>query len=194
MIELSAATVVALTSYMFVPDAEIHADCTIVLGMTLFHRPVSRVMELHDRGMTGVIVFTGGYNHRLESPEADQMLALWKRLGRSDAAVEIETESTNTRENMMGVKSLLEHRGLLPGIRSVNIVTISYHMRRALETFHDVFGETLTVGTASYPSQYCPPQGWAGNALGRDLVLTEYGKIRSYLPHRLGIAAKIMAL
>jgi hypothetical protein len=191
MIELPSAVVTALTGYMFLPDTELHADCTIVLGMTLFHRPVSRVVELHDRGMTGVIVFSGGYNHRLQSLEADQMLALWRRLGRPDAAVEIEAESTNTRENMVGVKNLLEQRGLLPEIRSINIVTISYHMRRALETFRDIFGEALAVGTASYPSQYCPPQGWADDIRGRDLVLAEYGKIHRYLPHRLGVAAQI---
>lgn len=183
--EPSATAVAALTNFMFLPDKAIRADCTFVLGMTLFHRPVARAVELHDQNLAGRIIFSGGYNPRLQAQEADEMRALWCQLGRPEAVVQVERESTNTRENMEGIKSLLERQGLMTEIHSVNLVAISYHMRRALETFRDVFGDAWTVGTASYPSQYCSPHGWAQNARGRELVLSEFVKIRQHLPHRL---------
>lgn len=193
MSELSAASVAALTDYMFIPDSVLRADCTIVLGMTLFHRPVARAIELQAQGLAGRVIFSGGYNPRLQSCEAHEMQKAWRRLGQTDDVLDIEAFSTNTRENMTHVKSLLENKGWLTDTHTVNLIAISYHMRRAVETFHDVFGQALTLGTASYPSQHCPPQGWADQQKGRDLVVSEFLKIQKYLPHRLPPEASSLA-
>jgi hypothetical protein len=192
MTGLSASSVSALTDFMFVPDKVLRADCTIVLGMTLFHRPVARALQLQAQGLAGRVIFSGGYNPRLESFEAIEMQKEWHRLGQDMDLVQIETTSTNTRENMSHVKFLLEDKGWLTGTRTVNLIAISYHMRRALETFHDVFGNDLNLGTASYPSQHCPPLGWDRHPKGRDLVVDEFLKIYQYLPHRL--TAEVVSL
>lgn len=185
MPELSPEQVQALTRYMFIDDTTLQADCTLVLGMTLVHRPVARAAQLHERGQAGLIVFSGGPNPRLHTTEALAMHGHWCGLGHSDRQVRLETRSTHTRENMTETRDLLEREGLLKGIRRMNLVTISYHMRRAVETFRDVFGDHIALGTASYPSVHCPPQGWAHDPQGRALVLAEFEKIRQYLPHRL---------
>lgn len=179
-----AVALVEIGQYMFLPDEPVDADLTIVLGMSLVHRPVARAIQLHAEQRAGMLIFSGGYNVKIGACEADQMLELWSAKGQPTEHVLLERTASNTMENMRAVKRVLMQANLLRSDMRVNLVTIAYHMRRALETFREVFGTEICVGTANYPSEYCPPDGWAQNDRGRALVLGEFEKIRRYLPAR----------
>lgn len=171
-----------ITNYMFVPDSTLKADATIVLGMTLWHRPVIKAIEVHLKDLAGTLIFSGGLNQKLGEIEAFKMLALWMELGHSPAHVLIETQSINTYENMTYSKALLEKNGLYTDQMRINIVAINYHMRRAVETFRAVFGNHIPLGIVNYPSIHCHPESWFDNREGKELILTEIAKINRYLP------------
>ena len=172
----------ALTEYMFVPDNILKANVTIVLGQTLWKRPLEKAAELYQAKLAGTLVFTGGYNKKIGGFEALEMENSWaNRFGLPLDNVLIESTSTNTMENMSNTKLLLEELGLLGGCLNINIVTINYHMRRAIETCRVVFGSAHYVGAVNYPSQYCDSKSWYQNSQGEKLILTESDKIRKYL-------------
>lgn len=184
MLRLDAGSISAMTEYMFVPDDVLDADATIVLGMTLWHRPLQKAMELHRDGVAGTLVFSGGYNPKISAVEALAMKALWIECGFPEQGLLIDAHAGNTRENMENSRSLLLRHGLLRvGIR-INIISINYHMRRAVETFREVFGPGVDLGVVNYPSIHCDPLAWFANAQERDLVVGEATKIRKYFPDR----------
>jgi uncharacterized SAM-binding protein YcdF (DUF218 family) len=171
-----------ITDYMFIPDAIIEADATLVLGMTLWHRPLMKAFELHRDGLAGMLVFSGGLNPKLGQIEASQMKARWTELGHSTDRVLIDCQSVHTLENMVHSKRLLEEHGLYKKHMRINLIAINYHMRRAVETFRAVFSADITLGIVNYPSVHCQPLDWFNHSEGKKLILNELKKIKLYLP------------
>lgn len=172
----------ALTEYMFIEDSPLKADATLVLGQTRWQRPLAKAIELYEAGLSGTLVFTGGHNHKLGGVEAVAMRDAWAKKGYPMTHVLVDAEATNTLENMIKARQLLDASGMFkPGLR-INLVSINYHMRRALETLTHVWGLDIEVGIANYPSQYCDPTSWHENDVGRELIIAEFKKIGTYLP------------
>lgn len=170
-----------ITEYMFLPDNPIKADATIVLGQTLWQRPFQKAVELYKAGLSGKLVFTGGYNPKLGSHEALEMRKAWTQLGFSPEDVLLDVEATNTMENMVNARALMHEAGLLHNPLKINLVSISYHMRRAVETLKGVFDNTpIELGFANYPSKLCVTETWFLNPQGAKLVLEELEKIKKY--------------
>lgn len=184
MLRLDPESISAITEYMFVPDDVLDADATIVLGMSLWHRPLQKAMELHQDGVAGRLVFSGGYNPKISAVESLAMKTLWIERGFPEQCLLIDAHAGNTRENMENSRGLLLRHGMLRHGMSINIISISYHMRRAAETFREVFGPGVNLGIANYPSMHCDPHAWFANCQGRDLVLGEAMKIQKYFPDR----------
>ncbi len=190
---IDSSSIGRLTDYMFVPDRVLEADATIVLGMTLWERPLQKAIELHQSKQAGVLVFSGGYNPRIDGCEALKMRDEWIRQGYPENRLLVDAKSANTLENMANARRLLAKHGLLRCSMHINIISISYHMRRAVETFRAVFGSELNPGIANYPSKYCDPVRWFEDSDGRALLLGEAMKIRKYFPERAPLLDGLLA-
>lgn len=181
MMYLSEERIKQITEYMFVPDNPIKADATIVLGQTLWQRPFQKALELYRAGLSGKLVFTGGYNAKVGSYEALEMKKAWTQLGFPPEDVLLDAEATNTMENMVNARALMHEAGLLHNPLKINLVSISYHMRRALETLRCVFDNTpMELGIANYTSKLCVMETWFLNPQGSKLILEELEKIKKY--------------
>lgn len=180
--ELPEKEIRQITEYIFLPDFLLEADATIVLGQTLWQRPFQKALEIHRTGAAGRILFTGGFNAKLGGREALFMQRAWAEMTGNADGVMIDPDASNTMENMRNARSLLEQGGMLRPDMKINIITISYHMRRAIETFKHVFSQdSVNIGVVNYPSQHCHRDHWSSNPTGRTLVLGEVEKIRKYL-------------
>lgn len=176
-----------ITAYMFLPDSPVKADATIVLGQTLWQRPFQKAIEIYKAGMSGKLVFTGGYNPKLGGCEALEMKNAWEKLGYPLDDLLIDSEATNTRENMVNAKHLLQVAGLYKAGMAINLISINYHMRRAVQTLRQVFDRSeIQLGVVNYPSKYCEPHTWRQNAEGVRLIQLEMAKINAYGLNRLG--------
>lgn len=170
-----------ITEYMFLPDSPLKADATIVLGQTLWQRPLKKAIELYQAGLTDKLIFTGGYNPKLGSCEAREMQKTWAKTGYPSNALLIDSEATNTRENMVNAKQLLQESGLCKAGMAINLISINYHMRRAVQTLRQVFdGSEIQLGIVNYPSKYCEPHTWHQHVEGVRLIQTEMAKIKQY--------------
>lgn len=171
-----------MTDYMFVPDSVGRSDATIVLGMTLWQRPLEKALELFDLNLSGTLIFSGGPNSKLARAESLHMYEHWLALSKPAENVLVDQRSSNTRENMIHSKTLLEAQGFQTDSMHINVIAINYHMRRAVETFRAVFGNRVSVGVVNYQSIYCHPESWFQNSQGTKLICTEARKIKQYLP------------
>ncbi len=188
MTDLHEQRIREITDYMFLPDRPVAADATIVLGQTLWHRPFRKSIETYKAGTAGKIIFTGGFNPKLGSCEALRMRRTWEKLGYSPNDVLTDIAATNTLENMQNARALMAGEPGLKDCKAVNIITISYHMRRAVETLKHVFADaSIQIGIVNYPSRYCGPDTWFADQAGRTLVISELAKIRKYLSRGLSV-------
>ncbi|WP_396430195.1 YdcF family protein [Limnohabitans sp.] len=185
MIELSEPDLRQITDYVFLPDRPLIADATIVLGQTLWHRPLQKSIEIYKAGAAGKVIFTGGFNPTLGCAEALSMKRAWARMGYCLNDVLVDRHASNTLENIQNAKVLMDRANLLKRGMAINVIAISYHMRRATETLKQVFSDDLIqIGIINYPSRYCPPDNWFHDPRGRSLVIGELIKIEKYLTMR----------
>jgi uncharacterized SAM-binding protein YcdF (DUF218 family) len=145
------------------------ADAIVVLGGTLSPPGASGgdanltaaadrlvyATQLYKLGKAPVVLISGG--NRSGSGEADaesvHAAALLARWGVPASAILTETESTNTYENAVYSKMMLDQHGL----KAVLLVTSAIHMRRALATFRSAGVESTPAATDFEASGAAPP-------------------------------------
>jgi len=108
----------------------------------------ARGAELYLEGWAPLLIFSGGLGSitsRLWSePEADQFARIATRLGVPEERILIENQSTNTGENVLFTRRLLEERQI--DIRKFLLVQKPYMERRSYATFRKVWpGKELVV-------------------------------------------------
>ena len=94
-----------------------------------YQERVKQAVDLYRAGHAPRIVFSSGYTFIFQEALIMQELALGQ--GIPPAAILLETQATNTHENVTHVAAILEQRGW----RSILLVSSPYHMRRALLTW-----------------------------------------------------------
>ena len=99
-----------------------------VIGFSSYWRSVYALRVWRQGGFRNVVVCGGGNNE--QGSTAAQMRDFMVTQGIPAAAIQVETQSRNTRENALNSKALLDQ---LPG-RKV-LLTSDYHMFRAYRTF-----------------------------------------------------------
>ncbi len=172
-----------VTGFFFPPDNGLHAEFTVVLGMTLWERPLQRALSLYREGRAGRLVLCGGYNPKIGGVEALEMQRAIRDAGIPERDLLVDPHSRNTAENFKNAALLIREctAGYPPG--AINIVSIHYHVRRALLTAQEVFGAGVAVGAVTYPSVHYASDEWFANARGRNDVLQELRKIQRYFPN-----------
>lgn len=182
MFKLNQQLIAELTNYMFVNDRQLQADVTIVLGNTLWHRPLLRAIDLYQTDQSSNFIFCGGFNQKLGFSESMAMQQEWLKRDFPSDRVSIDDQSINTYENMVNAKNILAKNKLLRPDIAINLISINYHMRRSVETCFHVFGNQIDLGPINYPSQFCDRHGWHENKIGNQLIISEAIKIKRYLP------------
>lgn len=111
--------------------------------------------RLYDLGKAPVILISGGLSHgdasNAESVHAGKLLSDW---GIPASAILTETESTNTYENAVYSKLMLDQHGL----KSILLVTSAMHMQRALATFKSA-GIKATPAPTDFEASAPGPSG-----------------------------------
>jgi uncharacterized SAM-binding protein YcdF (DUF218 family) len=166
---------------VFVADRIFAADVAVVCGITTWNRPVEQAIELYRSGAAKRLLFTGGYNRKIDAIEAVSMADAAAHAGIPASAILIEDQATNTSENLAFSRRLLETAGGLNTVASVLLVAIEYHMRRVLMTAERMLPARIALGTAAYPSVFYTSADWHGSERGRRDVASEIEKIRLYL-------------
>ncbi|GGA89186.1 YdcF family protein [Puia dinghuensis] len=125
-----------LWDYHHMHHTPAETDCILVLG-SLDLRVADRGAELYLEGRAPILIFSGGLGKITEKmfrdTEADLMARIALDRGVPAEAIFIENRSTNTGENILFTRQLLEDKGLHP--QSFLLVQKPYMERRSYATF-----------------------------------------------------------
>jgi uncharacterized SAM-binding protein YcdF (DUF218 family) len=183
MLPLDAGVRAMITQLVFRQEAPLRADCTIVLGMTLWQNPLEAALQLYREQAAGRLVFTGGYNPRIGRSEGEVMAEAAIARGIPPDMVLSEPRARHTGENFAFSWAIIA--ALPETVRSVNVVGISYHVARALITARTVIPNSVALGYRSYPSIHFGADDWHLTARGRRDVLGEVAKLSRYFPEAI---------
>jgi uncharacterized SAM-binding protein YcdF (DUF218 family) len=135
------------------------ADCILVLG-SYDLRVAERGTELYLQGWAPLLVFSGGLGKQTKymwkESEADLFADIARSKGVPEKAILIENKSTNTGENILFTKQMLEKKGLNP--ERFILVQKPYMERRSYATFKKHWAEKEAIVTSpqisfeDYPS------------------------------------------
>ena len=89
----------------------------VIVGFGNFNTNIARrAAELYRQGLAPVVLFTGGLGRNTEGllpePEAVRFARVAMQCGVPEEAIVMEPESTNTAENILFTRRLLEQRGI----------------------------------------------------------------------------------
>ncbi|MGH7994789.1 MAG: YdcF family protein [Opitutaceae bacterium] len=124
------------------------ADALLVLG-SHDTRVAEHAAKLFLDGWAPLTIFSGGIGRMTEGwtrPEAEIFAEIAERLGVPRSSMLLETESTNTGENLAFTKRLLEANGRNP--RSFILLQKPYMERRAYATFRKHFPDREAVAAS----------------------------------------------
>jgi uncharacterized SAM-binding protein YcdF (DUF218 family) len=157
------------------------SDVILVLGSNDL-RVAEYAAELYLQGWAPLIVFSGNAGaltrERFNRPEAEVFAEVALRRGVPESAMLLEAESTNTGENVVFSRRILESKGIDPN--SLIIVQKPYMERRAYATFMKFWpGKRVIVASPPIPFPEYPTED-----LPRDLVVNimvgDLQRIRTY--------------
>ena len=125
-----------LWDYHHMNQQLIKSDCILALGSHDL-RVADRAAELYMGGWAPLVIMSGGLGNLTKNiwveTEADKFAAIAIQKGVPADNILIENRSTNTGENILFTRQLLEQKGLNP--ESFIVVQKPYMERRAYATF-----------------------------------------------------------
>ncbi|OZA08444.1 MAG: hypothetical protein B7X97_06300 [Methylotenera sp. 17-45-7] len=188
-----AHVVDALTQLFFYEEPPIQANFSIVLGMTLWHRPIATAVKLYQQGLSDKLVLCGGYNQKIQKKEALEMYQFALDAGIPQRDILVDSESKNTFENISNALDLIAKNLSDASSIRLNIVSIHFHAKRAALTAQQFFPYTKQIATVSYSSIHYDASNWFKNDIGICNVFSELEKISNYYPQNIPPAlAKII--
>ena len=129
------------------------ADAILVL-CSHDQRVAERGAQVFLEGWAPLLIFSGGLGAitrgMWSEPEADQFARIALRLGVPAGRMLVENRSTNTGENVLFTKRLLEGKGIDP--RKFILVQKPYMERRSYATFRKMWPEKEAVVTSPQAS------------------------------------------
>ncbi len=152
-------------------------DCIIVLGSVKAAKyRVPAAVEAFYSGRSEKIMLCGGKvrNFSGESmTEADNMYKKALELGVPEASVIMEKTSQNTIENILCSLLELQRSMWLNKVKSVLLVTTTYHMRRSLHIAQYLFPAHISVHSCPADDTTTKRDNWMNTPEGIDRVKEE---------------------
>ena len=131
-----------ITDYIFLESKPQKADLAIVFG-TRYPEPIYKTLELYSNKLVSKILISGGKNKVTGEKEACMMRDRLIKLGVEKESILTEEESTNSLENVLFSKIIIENKIGFRNIKKIIAVVKHYHSRRALMTLRKHFSKNI---------------------------------------------------
>jgi len=169
-----------ITDYIFLKSNPQRADLALVFG-TRHQEAINKVYELYHNGLVSKILVSGGVNRVTGENEALEMTQKLIKLGVSQDDIILEDKSTNSLENVLFSKLIIEERIGFNRIKKIIAVVKHYHSRRALMTLKKHFPKNVELIPDTYKIYGFTKENWFKNEAGKEKVISEWNKIPEYL-------------
>ncbi len=170
-------TVAAITNFIFVDDEVDRADVIILPGSSHIQL-IKRAIQLYLEEKAGLLIFTGGYNEKIQQTESEWAKKLAIEAGIPESAILTESRSTNTKENAIEARSLLEKSAIDPKV--IVLPSKTYHSRRLLMTFQKLFPNCEILISGVTDGRDITRDNWTESPEKIAVVMEEIRKISAY--------------
>lgn len=174
-----------LTHYIFLDDPCPRGDVGFVFGTWhAWNESVEKAAWLYHGGLVPRFIVSGGAkSHETGETEGDVMAMKLEAYGVPRKDLLVENRSSNTLENVLFSKEMIDREWGLESIQTIVGVVKNYHARRALMTLRRHLPDNIRLKSAPYISPVYPftKEDWHTTDRGRKKVLVEREKIRMYL-------------
>jgi len=177
---MNQAEIKQITNYIFLKSFPQKADLALVFG-TRHQGAINKVYELYHNELIPKILISGGINRVTGENEALEMSQKLIRLGVDQDDIILEDNSTNSLENVLFSKKIIEQNFGFEKIKKIIAVVKHYHSRRALMTLKKHFSRDVRLIPVTYEVYGFTIDDWFNSELGRKKVLDEWNKIPVYL-------------
>jgi uncharacterized SAM-binding protein YcdF (DUF218 family) len=177
---MTPAEIKKISEYIFLESKPQKADLALVFG-TRHSEVVKKVYELYKDGLVPKILVSGGKNRVTGENEALKMSKKLIELGVNKDDIILEDQSTNSLENVLFSKKVIEEKLGFNKIRKMIAVVKHYHSRRALMTLKRHFPDEIELIPVAYEIHGFTADNWFDGEVGREKVLGEWNKIPEYL-------------
>jgi DUF218 domain len=170
----------AITRFLFLEDEPAPVDLCFVLGSPTPSSMLPAV-DLYRRGLTPKILISGRGPVPQHEPECEVYKAYATERGVPEHAILLERSASNTLENFVFAKAVIEQEIGWHNLKRVAIAAKPFHMRRALMTARMHWPAHL--GYLMLPSTHpddLPAETWWQSEHGRRYVLSELRAIGAY--------------
>ena len=113
-----------------------------------YQERVKQAVDLYAKGLAPRVIFSSGYTFVFR--EAEMMKELAVSLGMPESAIVLETNASNTKDNVAFVSSILAQQHW----NSILLVSSPYHMRRALFVWRKLSPATAVIPVPVRASQF----------------------------------------
>lgn len=165
------------------------ADCIIVLGsMKAAKYRVPAAAEAFFAGRSEKIMLCGGKIRRFSGrsmTEAENMCEKALELGIPETSIMIEKESQNTIENILCSLLELQRAMWLNRVKSVLLVSTTYHMRRSLHIARYLFPSHIRVYPCPADDTTTKRDHWMNTPEGIGRATAEALNIIEYVNNRV---------
>lgn len=169
-----------ITDYIFLTSNPQKADLALVFG-TRHQEAINKVYELYRGGLAPKILVSGSRNRVTGENEALEMSKKLIALGIKKDDLILENQSTNSLENVLFSKKIIEEKIGFNKIKKIIAVVKHYHSRRALMTLKKHFPENVELILVTYEIYGFTRENWFEDKIGNEKVMSEWGKIQKYL-------------
>lgn len=164
---------------MFLDSDPHKADIAIIFG-TRHKEPVDVFFGLYNKKIVRKVLITGGTNRVTGSNEAEEIASGLNQRGISSEDILLENKSTNSLENVVFSKEIIDAKIGLHNITDIIYITKHYHAKRALLTLKKYFPKHITFHTMIYSLYDFDKSNWHESEIGKKKILDEFEKIKRY--------------
>ena len=156
------------------------ADLVFAFG-TRHLEPAQIAADLVKRGIGHYVALTGGNNPLTGVGEANAHSEVILGIGVPRECIIVESQSTNTLENVVFALPEIEKRVDLEEVESIVVVTKWYHCRRAIMTLKRHLPAGIRYFAMTYEPQGIGRSDWWQSEEGSRRVVKERDHISKYL-------------
>jgi hypothetical protein len=179
--EVNAQQAQTIRDYLLIERTALkRADICLIYGnKAIYERLAARAASLYKQGYFSKIIVTGGVATESGETEAEATRAALVRYGVRDAAILVESRSTNTQENIEFAREVIDREIGLQNVRSVIGLGHISAGRRFVMTLARRWPDVLAMHVSVNPYA-TEPRNWEIDEAFRRQVLEEWNKIAPY--------------
>lgn len=148
---------------------------------TRHREPLVAVSKAYADGLVPKILVSGGKNRENGRNEAEEMAVNLIDLGVATDDIIVEDKSTNTLENVLFSRPIIEEEIGFQNVRRLLVVVKNYHSRRAVMTLKRHFPQGVEFLPLAYDLLGITRDNWHQSEIGRKKVEGEMERIEKYL-------------